>query len=152
MQTTTSPGSSSGASLSRIDSGPSADHARVPDASRSSTSFEVDSISFSASGSFAFANTALMTTRSARRNVIAEAWRLLRPGGMVVIEDSAQRAESPRLAFFLANFSEDFHEPYHRDYVEDDLAALLAAQGFDVESVEPHFVSKVVVARRPVED
>ena len=40
------------------------------------------------------------------------------------------------------------HEPFYRDYIEDDLAALIREAGFTIESVEPHFVSKVVVARK----
>jgi ubiquinone/menaquinone biosynthesis C-methylase UbiE len=85
----------------------------------------------------------------ARRNVYADMWRVLRPGGLIVIEDSAQRSESSQLAFFLSRFANDFHEPYHAGYVEDDIGAALAAQGFvDIET-EPHFVSKVVIARKP---
>ncbi len=87
--------------------------------------------------------------RNARRNVIAEAWRVLRPGGLLVIEDSAQPAESPGLAVVLGNFSAEFHEPFYQDYLEDDLADLLGERGFAVESVEPHLVAKVVVARKP---
>lgn len=87
--------------------------------------------------------------RNARRNVVAEAWRVLRPGGLLVIEDSAQPAESPGLAVVLGNFSAEFHEPFYQDYLEDDLAGLLAERGFRVESVEPHLVAKVVVARKP---
>jgi ubiquinone/menaquinone biosynthesis C-methylase UbiE len=87
--------------------------------------------------------------RNARRNVVREAWRVLRPGGLLVIEDSAQPAESPGLATVLANFSAEFHEPFYQDYLEDDLASLLGEQGFRVESVEPHLVAKVVTARKP---
>ena len=74
---------------------------------------------------------------------------MLRPGGLLVIEDSAQPAESPGLAAVLANFSVEFHEPFYQDYLEDDLATLVTAQGFRVEAVEPHLVAKVVVARKP---
>jgi len=87
--------------------------------------------------------------RNARRNVIAEAWRVLKPGGLLVIEDSAQPAESPGLAVVLGNFSAEFHEPFYADYLEDDLAQLVAERGFVVDSVEPHLVAKVVVARKP---
>jgi ubiquinone/menaquinone biosynthesis C-methylase UbiE len=86
--------------------------------------------------------------RSARRMVLAEMHRVLRPGGLLVIEDSAQLAESGDVAFFLGRFAAEFHEPFYRDYVRDDLAAALTAAGFRVESVEPHFVSKVVVGRK----
>lgn len=86
--------------------------------------------------------------RANRRQVIAELHRVLRPGGLVVLEDSAQLAESATLAPVLGNFSRDFHEPFYADYLKDDLAAILADHGFAIESVEPAFVSKVVVARK----
>ncbi|HEY2387664.1 MAG TPA: methyltransferase domain-containing protein [Candidatus Binatia bacterium] len=86
--------------------------------------------------------------RPARRAVLAEMHRVLRPGGLLVIEDSAQLAESGELAFFLGRFAAEFHEPFYRDYVADDLVAGLSEAGFRVESVEPHFVAKVVVARK----
>lgn len=86
--------------------------------------------------------------RAARRNVVRELHRVVRPGGVVVIEDSAQLAESAELAAVLRQFPREFHEPFYADYLEDDLAELLAAQGFEVASVEPHLVAKVVVARR----
>ena len=86
--------------------------------------------------------------RNARRNVIAELRRVVRPGGLVVIEDSAQLAESAEIASALHEFPREFHEPFFADYLTDDLAAMLDAAGFRIESVEPHLVAKVVVARR----
>lgn len=86
--------------------------------------------------------------RAARRNVLGEMFRVLRPGGLLVLEDSAQLTESSEVAFFLSRFSQDFHEPFFRDYAEDDLAAAAAEMGFRVDAVETHFTSKVVVARR----
>jgi len=86
--------------------------------------------------------------RTVRRGVLAEAHRVLQPGGLLVVADSAQLAESGSLAFFLGRFARNFHEPFYREYVEDDLAEALAEVGFEVEAVEPHFVSKVVIARK----
>ncbi len=86
--------------------------------------------------------------RNARRNVVRELARVVKPGGLVVLEDSAQLAESPELAKVLHEFPRDFHEPFYEDYLSDDLAALVAEAGFSVEAVEPHLVAKVVVARR----
>lgn len=85
--------------------------------------------------------------RSARRRVVAEMKRILVPGGLLVIEDSAQLAESSMLAKSLGTFAREFHEPFYEDYLRDDLAALLGEAGFRIESVTPVYVSKVVVAR-----
>ena len=87
--------------------------------------------------------------RNARRNVVRELARVVAPGGVVVVEDSAQPSDSPELAAVLHDFPREFHEPFYEDYLADDLAVLLAEHGLVVESVEPHLVAKVVVARRP---
>jgi SAM-dependent methyltransferase len=85
----------------------------------------------------------------ARRNVYRDMYRVLRPGGLLVIEDSGQLSESGELAFFLGRFSKEFHEPFHAGYLGDDIAAALAEQGFERVVTEAHFVSKVVIARKP---
>jgi ubiquinone/menaquinone biosynthesis C-methylase UbiE len=86
--------------------------------------------------------------RNARRNVIAELHRVVRPGGLVVLEDSAQLSESRAIESALRAFPGEFHEPFYADYLEDDLEGLLQSAGFTVEVVESHLVAKVVVARR----
>ena len=54
----------------------------------------------------------------ARQNVINDAWRVLEPGGVFVIADSVQLADSPQFSTAMENFRRVFHEPYYRDYIE----------------------------------
>ena len=61
---------------------------------------------------------------------------------------SAQRSDGAELAPFLEAFQEHFHEPYYKGYMSDDLGRL-AGLGFEVISEQTHFVSKVVVGRKP---
>lgn len=87
--------------------------------------------------------------RNARRNAVREMFRVVKPGGLVVIEDSAQPAESPELEGVLRGFPVEFHEPFYADYLEDDLAGILRECGFVDVRTESHLVAKVVIATRP---
>src|SRR5450432_1340225 len=66
-----------------------------------------------ADGTFEIATSVYMfheLPRNARRNAVREMFRVVKPGGLVVIEDAAPPAESPELEGVLRNFLNEFHE------------------------------------------
>ncbi len=85
----------------------------------------------------------------ARQNVINECFRVLEPGGTLVICDSIQRLDSPDFEQLMENFPAMFHEPYYRHYTQDDFGARLQTSGFELQSVTNWFMSKYWVARKP---
>ena len=85
----------------------------------------------------------------ARQNVINEAWRVLEPGGVLVIADSVQLADSPQFSTAMENFRRVFHEPYYRDYIDDDIDNRLKDAGFVGITAESHFMTRVWSARKP---
>ena len=85
----------------------------------------------------------------ARQNVLNEAWRVLEPGGVFVLADSVQMADSAKFASVMENFRRVFHEPYYRDYIGDDIDARLSAAGFEGITAETHFMTRVWSARKP---
>jgi ubiquinone/menaquinone biosynthesis C-methylase UbiE len=86
--------------------------------------------------------------RRVRRAALEEMHRVLAPGGVLVLEDSAQPSESRELTPALDQFSRDMHEPFFADYLDDDLGALVAECGFGSVTTAPHFVCKVVSATK----
>ena len=86
----------------------------------------------------------------ARANVLREAFRVLEPGGVFVLADSVQLADSPQYTVAMENFRRVFHEPYYRDYISDDIEARLQQSGFVEISAETHFMSRVWSARKPL--
>ena len=88
---------------------------------------------------------------AARQNVINEAFRVLQPGGVLVICDSMQAIDSPDFLTMMNNFPAIFHEPYYKHYITDNLEERLTTAGFTKIKTENHFVSKYWTAYKPIE-
>ena len=88
----------------------------------------------------------------ARQNVLNEVWRVLEPGGVFVLADSVQLADSPQFSVAMENFRRVFHEPYYRDYIGDDIEARLKTAGFEAITAETHFMTRVWSGRKPSAD
>lgn len=85
-----------------------------------------------------------------RQKVIADCLRVLKPGGVFVICDSIQIEDGPHLEPMMKNFPENFHEPFFNDYIQDDLIKRLENEGFVNIEKQVHFVSKYLVACKPL--
>ncbi|AFY69149.1 Methyltransferase type 11 [Thalassoporum mexicanum PCC 7367] len=87
----------------------------------------------------------------ARQNVINECFRVVQPGGQLIICDSIQLSDSPELEAMMAGFFKNFHEPYYREYIHDDIGQRLTDAGFEDVSMETCFFSNYWVAQKPIE-
>ena len=85
-----------------------------------------------------------------RARILTETARVVRPGGLVVVADSLQLRDAPELERELRAFPDRFHEPYYLGYVGDDLGARVEEAGLTVCEERLAFLTKVVVARRPM--
>ncbi len=87
--------------------------------------------------------------RAVRRQVAAEAARVLKPGGAFVFVDSIQRGDRPDWDGVLGYFPLAYHEPYYDDYTRDDLPALFEDAGLRLGGVDLAFMSKVLLLEKP---
>lgn len=86
-----------------------------------------------------------------RQRIIEQCFRVIQPGGTFIICDSIQVSDSPEFLQAMENFHETFHEPYYKNYMTDDLVERLETAGFQDIKTEVHFMSKYLIAHKPVE-
>ena len=84
----------------------------------------------------------------ARRNVVREAARLLKPGGAFILIDTIQYGDEPGLDILLENFPRGFHEPYYDSYCRENLAALFEEAGLVRAGEEVSFLTKATMFRK----
>jgi ubiquinone/menaquinone biosynthesis C-methylase UbiE len=63
--------------------------------------------------------------REIRQKFIAEAKRVLKPGGFFAYVDSLQLNQNPAFDKALERFPVDFHEPFYTDYIKTPMSTLL---------------------------
>ncbi|MEO0608422.1 MAG: class I SAM-dependent methyltransferase [Pseudomonadota bacterium] len=83
-----------------------------------------------------------------RPKVIAEAARVLKPGGRLIIADSLQFGDKEGLDGFLEYFPEGFHEPYYKGYLNWAFDPHMEQYGFTAERLKLAFLTKVRVWRK----
>lgn len=79
----------------------------------------------------------------ARKAVLAETHRVLRPGGFVGLVDSVQTDDNPAFNKLLSKFPQNYHEPFYRNYIAHPMQGLLADEGFTGIGSDLGFFSKV---------
>lgn len=84
-----------------------------------------------------------------RRAVAAEAMRLLRSGGALILVDSLQLGDTPEYDGLLEYFPVAFHEPYFHDYIRCDLKALFENAGFRVAETRVAYFSRIMTMEKP---
>lgn len=85
-----------------------------------------------------------------RQKVIEQCFRVVKPGGSLIICDSIQMNDSPELVPVMENFAENFHEPFYRNYIQDDFSDRLCNAGFVDITEQVHFMSKYWIAKKPI--
>ncbi len=84
-----------------------------------------------------------------RQTVLAECFRVLKPGGVLIVMDSIQLSDQPAWESMFENFPVMFHEPYYRHYLTDNIGDRLESIGFTEITEQPHCFSKSWLAIKP---
>jgi ubiquinone/menaquinone biosynthesis C-methylase UbiE len=80
-----------------------------------------------------------------RRIVIADAARILKPGGRLVLMDSLQRGDIPEYNPMLEWFPRRYHEPYYESYLDEHFPVIARRCGLEHRSDFRAYVSKLMV-------
>ncbi|MEM8771838.1 MAG: class I SAM-dependent methyltransferase [Pseudomonadota bacterium] len=84
-----------------------------------------------------------------RRDVVREAARLLKPGGLFILVDTLQYGDEPGLDPLLRGFPRGFHEPYYDSYCRLALDNIFGSEGLVFQNETLAFLSKVSLFQKP---
>lgn len=79
----------------------------------------------------------------ARKAVLEESKRVLKPGGFIGLVDSIQAHDNAELKPVMTEFPHNFHEPFYRNYIENPMEGLLRDTTFVQVESDHAFFSKV---------
>lgn len=87
--------------------------------------------------------------REEREKLVSEAFRVLKPGGVLIFADSLQKNDDPDLDWALDRFPKVYHEPFYANYSKDKMEDLLKR----VTKTEPYselaFLTKMCWLQKP---
>ena len=81
--------------------------------------------------------------RTVREIVLKEFFRVLEPGGTLVLADSIQIIDSPNFISIMEGFYKNFHEPFYCDYIKDNIDSKMEEIGFNKIHNKSFFMTKV---------
>ena len=81
--------------------------------------------------------------RTIREKVLKEFFRVLEPGGTLVLADSIQIIDSPKFISIMEGFYKNFHEPFYCDYIKDNIDLKMEDLGFNNIQTKSFFMTKV---------
>ena len=87
--------------------------------------------------------------KAIRRCVVAEIFRVLKPGGRLFFLDSIQIGDRPNYDSLLEHFPVIFHEPYYLDFIRSDLSNLFTGLGLNLLKSEIAFFCKLITLGKP---
>ena len=87
--------------------------------------------------------------KATREKVVSEAFRVLKPGGLLVFADSLQFNDEPELNWALERFPKVYHEPFFKNYSRDKMETLLERQTGTPAKSEHAFFTKVAWVQKP---
>jgi ubiquinone/menaquinone biosynthesis C-methylase UbiE len=82
-----------------------------------------------------------------RLQILEEAKRVLKPGGIFLFMDSIQLHDNPDLDWALLDFPKNFHEPFYKNFITTPMNDVFQKAGFKVLESKNAFLSKVIAAK-----
>jgi ubiquinone/menaquinone biosynthesis C-methylase UbiE len=87
--------------------------------------------------------------REEREKLVREAFRVLKPGGVLLLADSLQRNDDPELNWALERFPKVYHEPFFADYSKDKMEDLLQRATAGIAMCDKAFLTKLCWVHKP---
>lgn len=87
--------------------------------------------------------------REEREKVLREAWRLLKPGGVLLMADSLQMDDQPQLNWALERFPKIYHEPFYKNYIVTKLETMIEKTVGLMSTTDYALFTKVCWVQKP---